>query len=335
MALARTSGGRGPAGKPAAAPPRVSIVVPAFNEEGNVAALAERVAAAMRAHGAWELVFVDDGSSDATLARVKALAAGLHRIRYVAFTRNFGHQAALRAGLRHASGAAVVLMDGDLEHPPELLPELLAAWEAGAKVVLTRRADDPASASFLKRASSGLFYRLLDAIGDVRIDPGSADFMLLDRAAVDQINRFDSADVFLRGLVRWLGYPTATVPYSQGVREAGQSKFNARRMIDFAVSGIVAHSLKPLRLAIYISGAFALAGVGLLIYSLVSFLWISRTVVGWTSLMAAIAILGAGQFFMLGVIGEYIGRVLRETRRWPSYLVAETEATDADGAADA
>lgn len=335
MADPAASETRRAAGKPARFRPRVSVVVPAFNEEGNVATLAARVAEALKAHGTWELIFVDDGSSDATLARVKALAASLPRVRYVSFTRNFGHQAALRAGLRHAEGAAVVLMDCDLEHPPELIPQLLAAWEGGAKVVTTRRASDPARAGFFKRASSALYYRLLDAIGDVRIEEGSADFMLLDRVAVDDINRFESADVFLRGLVRWLGYPMATVPYDQGVREAGKSKFTARRMIDFAVSGIVSHSLKPLRVAIYVSAAFAFAGVGLLIYSLVSFLWIARTVAGWTSLMAAIAILGAGQFFMLGVIGEYIGRVLRETRKWPSYLVAETETSTPSHARDA
>lgn len=303
----------------------ISVVVPAFNEEGNVAALARRVADVMGPIGPWELLFVDDGSTDATLANIKALSADDPEIRYVSFTRNFGHQAALRAGLRHARGAAVILMDCDLEHPPELATSLVAAWREGAKVVAAQRNAGASSVSLFKRATSALFYRLLGALGDVEIEPGSADFLLIDRVVVDAINGFDSSDVFLRGLVRWLGYPIVKVPYDQGVRTAGRSKFNLRRMTALAVSGVVSHSLKPLRVAIVISAVFALLGVGLLVYSGVSFFWIKRTVVGWSSIMAAIALLGAGQFFVLGVIGEYLGRVLHETRRWPSYIVGETE----------
>jgi polyisoprenyl-phosphate glycosyltransferase len=306
--------------------PVVSIVIPACNEEANVGPIAGRLTEILAPYAPWEIIFVDDGSDDGTLANLKALAARDPRIRYVSFTRNFGHQAALQAGLRHAQGAAVVVMDCDMEHPPELVPQLIAAWQAGAKVVTAQRRSDPAAAGFIKRASSKLFYRLMNAIGDVRIETGSADFMLLDRVAVEAINRFDSSDVFLRGLVRWLGYAQIRIPYTQGVRTAGESKYTMRKMIDFAIFGIVSHSLKPLRIAIYLSAAFALIGVMLLIYSVVSFLWVPRTVVGWSSIMAAIAILGAGQFFMLGVIGEYVGRILRETRKWPTFLVAQTEA---------
>src|SRR5262249_5501878 len=168
-------------------------------------------------------------------------------------------------------------------------------------------------------------YRLLDAIGDVRIEPGSADFLLLDRIAVDAINGFEARELFLRGLVRWLGYPTTKLTFNQGIRQMGESKFTLRRMIDFALMGIIAHSVKPLRIAIYLSLAFAAMGALLLIYSLVSFLWIGHTVAGWTSIMSAIALLGAGQLLVLGIIGEYLGRILGEARKWPVYLVAETE----------
>jgi hypothetical protein len=231
-----------------------------------------------------------------------------------------------------------VLMDCDFEHPPEVVPSLVAEWRRGARVVVTQRldADVTAASSSVKRFSSRLFYRVLDLIGDVRIEPGSADFLLLDRAAVDVVNGFEDRDVFLRGLVRWLGFGLAKVTYKQGTRQLGQSKFTFRRMVDFAVTGIVAHSVKPLRLAIYLSLTFALIGLLLLVYSIVSFIWIERTVVGWTSVMSAIAILGAGQMLVLGIIGEYVGRILRETRKWPVYVVAETEALVAPpGAADA
>ncbi|HEY3797406.1 MAG TPA: glycosyltransferase family 2 protein [Caulobacteraceae bacterium] len=306
--------------------PTISVVIPAFNEAGNVGVIAAQLSEILAGVGTWEIIFVDDGSVDGTLEALKALAQRDPRIRFISFTRNFGHQAALQAGLRHAQGAAVIVMDCDLEHPPQLIPELIAAWRGGAKVVTAQRRDDPAATGLFKRVTSGMFYRLMNAIGDVRIEAGSADFMLLDRVAVDAISRFETSDVFLRGLVRWLGYAQVRIPYTQGTRTAGESKYSMRKMIDFAIFGIVSHSLKPLRIAIYLSAVFALLGVGLLVYSVVSFLFVPRTVVGWSSIMAAIAILGAGQFFMLGVIGEYIGRILRETRKWPTFLVEETEA---------
>lgn len=307
--------------------PELSVVVPAFNEAGNIAVVAARVASAAEPLGDWELVFVDDGSNDGTLAAIKDAAAADPRIRYVSFARNFGHQAALRAGLHHARGRAVVLMDCDLEHPPELIPVLAAAWRGGAKIVLTERLATGKSQALTKRLTSRWYYGLLDRIGDVRIAPGSADFLLLDRVAVDTINRFDNHDLFLRGLVRWLGYPTVTVPYRQGSRQAGETKYTLRRMASFALTGIVTHSVKPLRIAIYLSLGFALFGLLLFAYSVVSFLWISHTVAGWSSIMAVVAVMGAGQFLVLGIIGEYLGRVLRETRGWPIYLIAETEAS--------
>jgi len=305
--------------------PTLSFVLPAHNEAQNVAGIALRLAEICKPFGSIEFVFVDDGSTDGTLAAIRSLAARDPAVRFVSFTRNFGHQAALRAGLRHTHGAAVVVMDCDFEHPPEKVPLLISEWRSGAKIVLTQRLDDGNRTPALKRLSSRFFYRTLNALGDVRIEPGSADFMLLDRAVVDVVNALEDQDVFLRGLVRWIGFPVTTVSYVQGVREAGNSKYTLRRMVDFAITGIVAHSVRPLRLAIHLALTFAGIGVLLLIYSIVSFLWIHRTVAGWTSIMAVIAMLGAGQFLVLGIIGEYVGRILRETRRRPVYIVAATE----------
>jgi polyisoprenyl-phosphate glycosyltransferase len=315
--------------------PFLSVVLPVYNEERNVAAMAARLAEIAGPLGRFEILFIDDCSTDRTLAEVKTLAEHDPRIRFVAFTRNFGHQAALRAGLRYARGDAVVLMDCDFEHPPELIPAMIAEWRGGAKIVVTERVTAPRQVSLLKSLSSRLFYRLLDSIGDVRIEPGSADFLLLDRTAVDTINGFETRELFLRGLVRWLGYPLAKLTFTQGVRQVGESKFTLRRMIDFAAMGIIAHSIKPLRIAIHLSLVFAAVGVLLLVYSIVSFLWIGHTVAGWTSIMSAIALLGAGQFLVLGIIGEYLGRLLGETRKWPIYLVAETEETALQAKGDA
>jgi dolichol-phosphate mannosyltransferase len=308
--------------------PRVSVVLPSYNEEPNVAAMAKALGQVLAPAGSFELIFVNDASTDGTLAEIKRLAATDRHVRYVSFTRNFGHQAALRAGLAHARGDAVILMDCDFEHPVELVPKLIEEWLKGAKVVVTQRETAPGQVSLLKRITSRAYYRLLDAIGDIHIDPGSADFLLLDRVAVDAIARFEAHDIFLRGLVRWLGYPMAKLSYTQGTRRAGESKYTLRHMIDFAATGIIAHSIKPLRIAIHLSLGFALIGLLFLAYSIVSFLWIPHTVAGWTSILAALAILGAGQFLVLGIVGEYIGRILRESRKWPVYLIAETDAPD-------
>jgi len=309
----------------ASTPPDFSIVLPAHNEAGNIAPMIAELRRVMAAMGTTEIIGVDDGSNDGTLDALRAAAAADPGGRYLSFTRNFGHEAALRAGLRHARGRAVIAMDCDFEHPPEVIPKLIEQWRAGFKIVAGQRADD-ATVSAFKRASSRAYYRALGALGDVQVEPGSADFWLLDRTVVDVINGFENQDLFLRGLLRWLGHPIGKVPYQPGQRRHGTSKYSMRRMVELALTGIAAHSVRPLRTAIWLALAFAALGVLFVIYAIVSFLFIQHTVAGWSSIMAVMAILGAAQLFVLGIIGEYVGRILRETRRRPNYVIAETEA---------
>lgn len=311
----------------------LSIVLPAHNEVGNVAPIIAELRRLTAAIGPTEIIGVDDGSNDATLDALRAAASADPMVRYISFTRNFGHEAAMRAGLRAARGAVVVVMDADFEHPPELVPQLVARWREGFKVVAAQRLDDDAVSPF-KRVTSRLYYRLLGALGDVQMEPGSADFLLLDRTIVDTINGFDNQELFLRGLVRWLGFPIAKISYRPGRRRHGVSKYSVSRMVELALDGIAAHSVRPLRAAIWLALAFAALGTLFVAYSIVSFLFVEHTVAGWTSIMAAIAILGAAQLLVLGIIGEYVGRILRETRRRPSYVVAETEAERPAVAAD-
>jgi polyisoprenyl-phosphate glycosyltransferase len=304
----------------------LSVVLPACDEAANIAPMCAALAKILAPLGAAEIIFVDDGSRDDTLEQLRAVAKQAANLRYISFTRNFGHQAALRAGLHHARGRAVILMDADFEHPPELIPKLVAAWRAGAKVVVTKRDDEDSRLSALKSVTSRVFYRALDYMGDVRIEPGSSDFMLLDRVVVDRIKTIEDRGIFLRGLVRWLGYPMTTISFSRGKRRSGDTKFTMPRMIELAVTGISAHSLRPLRFAVWLSLVFAALGGVLLAYSIVSFVFIRRTVVGWSSIMGTISILAAAQFLVLGIIGEYVGRILLQTGRRPSYVIAETEA---------
>jgi len=313
----------------AAPPPDFSIVLPAFNEAPNVVPMIAALREVMAPLGRFEIIYIDDGSNDGTLEALRAAAVD-SSVRYVAFTRNFGHEAAMRAGLRYAHGRAVVVIDADFEHPPALIADLVRQWRMGFKVVTARRIGYQAPVPWLKRVTSRLYYRVLDALGDVHIESGSANYMLLDRVVVDAVNRIEDQDLFLRGVVRWLGYPLVSVPYHQHQRQHGSTKYSLRRMIELAVTGIAVHSVRPLRFAIWLALGFAAVGACLVVYSIVSFLFVQHTVAGWTSIMAAIAILGAAQLLVLGIVGEYVGRILRETRKRPSYVVAETEA-DAQG----
>jgi glycosyltransferase involved in cell wall biosynthesis len=317
----------------AARPPDFSIVLPARNEAANIAPMVAALREVMAPLGRFEIIYVDDGSDDGTLSALRAAAAADASVRYLSLTRNFGHEAALRAGLGHARGRAVIVMDADLEHPPALIPDLVKEWRRGFKIVTAQRVGYQVSVPWLKRATSRLYYRVLDTLGDIHIEPGSANFMLLDRLVVDAVNRIEDQDLFLRGVVRWLGYPLVSVPFRQSARQHGDSKYSLRRMIELAVTGIALHSVRPLRFAIWLALGFAALGGLFVVYSITSFLFVRHTVAGWTSIMAAIAILGAAQLLVLGIVGEYVGRILRETRKRPSYVVAETEAdreTEAD-----
>jgi glycosyltransferase involved in cell wall biosynthesis len=314
-------------------PPDFSIVVPAHNEVANIAPMVAELREVMAPLGRFEIIYVDDGSDDSTLAVLREAAANDATVRYLSFTRNFGHEAALRAGLSCARGRAVIVMDADLEHPPAVIPDLVKEWRRGFKVVTAQRIGHEVAVPWFKRTTSRLYYRVLDVLGDIHIEPGSANFMLLDRVVVDAVNRIEDQDLFLRGVVRWLGYPLASVPFRQGLRQHGDSKYSLRRMVELAVTGIAAHSLRPLRFAIWLALGFAALGSLFIVYSIVSFLFVRHTVAGWTSIMAAIAILGAAQLLVLGIVGEYVGRILRMTRKRPSYVVAETEA-DREAEAD-
>jgi polyisoprenyl-phosphate glycosyltransferase len=314
-------------------PPDFSIVLPARNEVANIAPMVAALREVMAPLGRFEIIYVDDGSDDGTLTVLREAAAADASVRYLSLTRNFGHEAALRAGLCHARGRAVIVMDADLEHPPAVIPDLVKEWRRGFKIVTAQRVGYQMSVPWLKRTTSRLYYRVLDTLGDIHIEPGSANFMLLDRVVVDAVNRIEDQDLFLRGVVRWLGYPLISVPFRQSLRQHGDSKYSLPRMIELAVTGIALHSVRPLRFAIWLALGFAALGGLFVVYSIVSFLFVRHTVAGWTSIMAAIAILGAAQLLVLGIVGEYVGRILRETRKRPSYVVAETEA-DREAEAD-
>lgn len=301
---------------------RISIVVPAYNEEASLPELYRRLDEVMAAEATYtvEFVFVDDGSTDATPLVLQKLAASDARVRYVCLSRNFGHQAALMAGLDHSTGDAVVMMDADLQHPPNLLPELLRRWEVGAEVVQTVRVETTRDTKF-KRWTSASFYRLMNWLADTHITPGAADFRLLDRQAVDALRELPECARFFRGLVAWIGYTQATVPYRAPVRFSGSSKYSRRKMLRFAMDGLLSFSTVPLQLATWLGVAVSSATVLYAAYALYAKFVTGRVIPGWTSTLLVMLSLGGVQLVTLGLLGAYVARTYEEVKRRPAYFV--------------
>jgi dolichol-phosphate mannosyltransferase len=279
----------------------ISVVVPLFNEDGNVDAFVERAEAVLaECRDEYELVLVDDGSSDATWQRIVAACGRRPALRGVRLSRNFGHQGALLAGLSCARGDAVITMDGDLQHPPELLPAMIDAWRSGAKIVLTQRVDGRVTPA-LKRLSSRLFYRVFSSLADTRIEPGSSDFRLLDRQVLVQLLSLRFGVPFLRGAVQLLGFPTNTLQFEVEGRGSGASKYTPRRMLALARQGLISHSTVPLRLGIWLGAVTFALSIAELVYVLVVHAT-GRTVPGWASTVGITSLFSAW-FLLIGVMG--------------------------------
>lgn len=305
----------------------LTVVIPVYNEEENLQPLARTLMEVLAGQPAFTILFVDDGSGDGSLALLKKMAAQDKRIAYLSLSRNFGHQAALRAGLEVAQGDCVVTMDGDFQHPPELIPSMIEAYRKGFDIVATRRLDAaPDGDKGLapgKRLSSRLFYALMKVLGDVKIEPGSADFRLLSRRAVKALLSMPERTLFLRGAVPWIGFPSTELSYRPGNRRSGSSKYSFSAMLSFALDGITSFSVKPLRLASMFGCLISAAGFSYALYALIVRLFTDKTVEGWTSLLISVLIIGGIQLIFMGIIGEYLGKLFLEAKHRPHYLVKE------------
>jgi len=302
---------------------KVDIVVPLFNEEGALYAFHQHlkeVLAPLPYH--FSILYVNDGSSDGTQRMLEKLATSDPRVVVVELSRNFGHQAALTAGLDRADGDWVITMDGDGEHPAELIPEMLRLAEAGYEIVLTQR-EEQESLSAFKRNTSALFYRLINRLGDTRILPGGADFRLMSRKTVLALRSMREYHRFLRGMVAWMGFRTVIIPYLPKARLGGRSKYSLQKMLRLAGDAIFSFSLLPLYFSVSLGGLFLLLALCEGIYVL-SF-WITGKTTnlapGWSSLMFVLLIVGGTLMVAVGFIGIYIGYIFQETKRRPIYLV--------------
>jgi glycosyltransferase involved in cell wall biosynthesis len=326
-----------PDARPAAARPRLlSVVVPVFNEARNLAPLMVRLRPVLAAEADdWEVIFVDDGSGDDSLQRIGTLNAGEPRIRAVSFSRNFGKEVAIAAGLDHARGDVVAIMDADLQHPPEALAGFLAQWRQGYRMVYGVRSDRD-SESPLKRGFARAFYRLFERFGETELPDGAGDFRLMDRKAVDALCALGERARFSKGLYAWVGFRAIGVPFTVGERLHGATKFNYRKLFSFAFDGISSFSTVPLKIATYLGVVIALLATLAAVFYALRTLFFGSDVPGFPTLVVAIMFFSGIQLISLGMIGEYVGRIFAEVKRRPLYVVGERiglEAPKANSAA--
>ena len=327
---ARRVGESSPVGEGSSA--LLSVVVPCFDEEAVIRETHRRLVATLETvpDVDFELVYVDDGSRDATLNLLRGLQGADARVRVLALSRNFGHEVAIAAGLKSAAGDAVVLIDADLQDPPEIILEMLERWRQGADVAYGQRTERDGETRF-KRWTATAFYRLLNGLAEIPIPLDTGVFRLMDRKVVDAFLAMPERDRFARAMVAWAGFRQEPVHYQRAARAAGETKYALRNLLRLAIDGILSFTFAPLRLATwlgFLACGLALAGVA---YVLVIRMFTDISVSGWTLLLVAILFLGGVQLVVLGILGEYLGRIYHEVKRRPLYLVKERLGFPASG----
>jgi len=309
---------------------KISIVIPAYNEDGNLRELySELMKILPKLDKSWEIIFVDDGSTDKTWEEILLLNQKNKAVKGIRFSRNFGHQYALFAGLLHADGEAIISMDADLQHPPQLIPELIEKWENGSKIVHTIRSD-PEDFSFFKKITSKIFYKIFSFCAGVKINAGTADFRLLDRCVLDSVLQFRENGLFLRGITKWVGYPSSSVMFQSSKRYSGTTHYTLKKMIQFGWHGITSFSIIPLRIAIIIGLLTSGIAFSSIVYVFYVKLVTGNVVSGWASTVSILSLLMGIMFVLLGLIGEYIGRILIEVKQRPRFLISEQVGNKTD-----
>ena len=302
----------------------VSIVVPVYNEEANLRHFYEAVCEAMKplTDYTFELVFVDDGSKDNSRVILRELEKEDERVQPMFLARNSGHQLALTCGLDHTDGDVVITMDGDMQHPPEMIPTLLKKWEEGYEVVQTVRVTTE-GVSFFKKMTSALYYKVLNMVSTVPIQPGGSDFRLMDRIVVEAFRKYREHARFIRGLIVAMGFKQTKLEFVAPPRFAGVSKFSFRKMLHLAVDGILAFSTVPLRFGLYAGVLSGIISFFLFLHVLFVKYVENDAVPGWATILACVLFFGGVQLFILGIMGEYIGRIFEETKGRPLYMIAK------------
>jgi glycosyltransferase involved in cell wall biosynthesis len=302
-----------------------SIVIPVYNEAEVLPSLYDRLTRVMEGLvEPYEIIFVNDGSQDDSTPLLRDFQARDERVKFLNFSRNFGHQIAITAGLDYSSGQAAVVMDADLQDPPEVIPQLIEQWRKGYDVVFAVRAKRQGEGLF-KRATAAIFYRLLRRMTATEIPLDAGDFRLMSRRAVEALQSIRERNRFIRGLAGWIGFRQTSVTFVRDVRQLGETKYPLKKMLRFALNGLLSFSLVPLQLASYLGFLISSIGFFYIAYAIGLKLFTDRVVLGWTSVMVAVLFLGGVQLISLGIIGEYIGRIYEEVKQRPLYVVDEAK----------
>lgn len=299
----------------------ISVVVPCYNEAENIPVLINRLQHTLAAYS-FEIILINDGSTDTTQQEIEIASELNMRISFLSFSRNFGHQAALKAGIDHARGECIVTLDADMQKPPEIIPEMITLWQKGNDIV-TAICNNEGQPRRIKRWTSAGYYRILSWLAEYPIVAHGADFRLFDRKVANVIRGISGQNLYLRGIFAWAGYTQASVFYREEKRSAGTTKYSLGKMLNLASNGITSLSIKPLRMALALGIGFAFLAFGYGIYA-ICIVFLGMTVPGWASLVASIVFLSSIQLIILGVIGEYIGKIYREVSQRPAYLISKT-----------
>ena len=301
---------------------KISLIIPCYNEESNIEALYIEIEKYIKKYFNHEILFVDDGSTDNSLKIIKSLSTKDTNVKYISLSRNFGHQNALKAGYDSSSGDCVISLDCDLQHPPQMIDMLVEKWKEGYGVVYTVRKDN-SNQSIFKKASSKLFYKIINILTKTEIKVGAADFRLLDKSIVDVIRKLDENDLFLRGIISWIGFKQTSIEYYPDPRYSGKTKYSFRKMLELAFTGITAFSVQPLKISIYLGfiisfSVFIYGG-----FAIIASILTDKTIPGWTSVIVSVLFIGGIQLIMLGIIGEYLGKLFIENKKRPNYIIKE------------
>ncbi len=302
----------------------ISIIIPALNEENNLKEISVAINNVFaELNYDYEIIFVDDGSNDNSATVMRELHGLNNKIKYIIFSRNFGKDNALSAGLQFANGNAVITMDADLQHPPEMIMQMINLWENGNEVVYTFRENKNQHTSALNNIGSSLFYKTINKLSDIELEDGTADFRLIDRKVIDVLNALPESDPFYRGLVKWVGFNQKSIPYTPNNRKEGNTKYSKKALTKLALKGITSFSTKPLNIAIYLGFIFSLLSLLYIPYAIISVLnnW---AISGWSSIIVTIAFFGGLQLMILGIIGLYLGKLFMQSKQRPHFIIKET-----------
>jgi dolichol-phosphate mannosyltransferase len=302
---------------------KLEIILPAHNEEANIRLVYDEIVNALASTNyLYTILFVDDGSTDKTLDQIKELTKLDKKVKYIQFSRNFGHQNAIKAGLDATLADVIVMMDCDLQHPPNLIKELLSHYEQGYDIVRTHRMENE-SAGFIKRKTSNLFYKFLNQLSDITLEQGSADFRLISGKAIEQLKSFNEFDLFYRGLIKWMGFKQISLEYQPEQRINGQTKYTLKKMVSFGLKGFTSFSTKPLYFAAYLGFIFSSLSTLSIPYIIHAF-YTGTQVPGWASVIAAVVFLGGLNLMILGIIGIYLSKLFNQSKNRPHYMIKES-----------